>query len=159
VDEDAVMERETAELIAEEWAEVHQDKSSEAQNRAMKEELDAAPEPGGRGHEWAILDTGVELQPVGLIAENELYILEPEGSKDLIAMTRWPLSEVSVKDRETVHDSEQPDSAGGRRWTFDLGTGERTLAFTVKWMPPQDFNRSGSFADVLKAKIASADWL
>ncbi len=158
VNEDAIVETETATLIAQEWAKAHLDKSSEAQNCAMREKLDAAPEPGGRGHEWAILDTGAELQPVGIIADKELYILEAQGSDDFIAMTRCPLGEVSVKDRETVHDPD-PDTDGGRRWTFDLGNGKRSLAFTVKWMPPQDFNRSGSFADVLKAKIASADWL
>lgn len=153
------MEKETAELIAQEWAKVHQDKSSEAQNRAVREELDAAPEPGGHGHEWAILDTGAELRPVGIIADDELILLESKGGEDFVATTRLPISGISVKDRETVHDLEGPDTAGGQRWTFDLGNGGRLLAFTVKWMPPQDENKSGAFAEVLQAKIASADWL
>ena len=123
------MEKETAELIAQEWAEVHQNKSSEAQNRGMKEELDAAPEPGAEGMSGRYWTPGVELQPVALIAENEVYILEPEGSKDIVALTRWPLSEVSVKDRETVHDAERPDSAGGRRWTLDLSKRKRVARF------------------------------
>ncbi len=153
------MERETADLIAQEWTETHHDKSSEAQNSAMRDALDAAPEPGGRGHEWAILDTGAELRPVGIIADDELILIEPKGSEDLVATTRLPISGMSVKDRETVHDPERPNATGGRQWTFDLGAGKCSLVFTVKWMPPQDLNRSGSFADVLQAKIAAADWL
>ena len=157
------MERETADLIAQEWTETHHDKSSEAQNSAMRERETRwmrPPSPGGAGIEWAILDTGAELRPVGIIADDELILIEPKGSEDLVATTRLPISGMSVaKDRETVHDPERPNATGGRQWTFDLGAGKCSLVFTVKWMPPQDLNRSGSFADVLQAKIAAADWL
>jgi hypothetical protein len=153
------MEKETAELIGQEWAQAHHNKSSEAQNRAMRAELDAAPDPAGDGQEWAILDTGAELLPIGLITENEVHILEPGKSGDFIAVTRSPLAEVALKNRETIHDAEHPDDIpGGRRWDFDLGNG-RSVAFMVRWMPPQDFNRSGSFAEWLKAKIDSGDWV
>jgi hypothetical protein len=153
------MEKGTAELISQAWARTHQDKSSEAQNRAMRAKLDAAPDPAGEGQEWAILDTGADLQPIGLITENEVCILDPEGPGDLIAVTRSLLGEVSLKDRETVHDAEHPDDTpGGRRWDFDLGNG-RLIAFMVRWMPPQDFNRSGSFAELLIAKMDSGEWV